>query len=65
MSKSFNFSKISLKDIVIAVLVLYIVGGVGIEPTNPCIFTLQYEQFYDMLRSKRDEYIYGALQLEL
>lgn len=66
MSKSFTLSKMSLKDIVIAVLVLYItyklVDGTGVEPAVPVrkacnrlsrILPPKYknEQFNDMLRS--------------
>ena len=49
MSKSFTLSKISLKDIVIAVLVLYItyklVESIGFEPINRVVFLLSFHTF--------------------
>ena len=49
MSKSFTLSKISLKDIVIAVLVLYItyklVESIGFEPISRVVFLLSLHTF--------------------
>ena len=70
MSKSFTLSKMSFKDIVIAVLVLYItyklVESTGIEPVRYAFVIVNQmsadllpkyknEQFNDMLRSRRTD----------